>query len=441
MFSSYRRPFKGRASMWPRAAALAALASGLLLGHRPVDAQALPPLTLDAALAAAEARSMALPAQTGAALAARERAVAAGQRPDPVLRLGLDNLPIEGSTDHLLTREPTTARSIGIVQSLPAAAKLAARAQRFEQDARVAEARRQALRAALRRETALAWLAAQTEVRRLQLIKTQREESLRAQEAAAAAYRAGRGAQADLFVARAVSARLDDRRLQAELALANALSSLRRWIGDAAGQPLAPALALLPTVPAAGEAPASGLAALAAEDPELRLASAREDAAQSQAEVAREERSADWSVDLRFAQRGPRFDNMVSLGFSIPLRWDLANRQDRELAARLAELEQARADTEELRRTRGADLERWRQGYRAGLARLANLDSALLPLAASRTEAALTAYRSGSGNLQSVFDARGAELALQFERLQIELETASDQARLDTLIPPPEAAR
>ena len=77
------------------------------------------PLGLVAAQQLAVTRSMALPAQDAVAAAARERAVAAGQRPDPVLRIGLDNVPIEGDGSHRLTREPTTARSIGLTQAWP----------------------------------------------------------------------------------------------------------------------------------------------------------------------------------------------------------------------------------------------------------------------------------------------------------------------------------
>ncbi len=407
------------------------------------------PLTLHAALVAAEAYSQALPAQGAAALAARERAVAAGQRPDPVVRFGLDNVPVEGGADNLLTREPTTARSVGIVQALPDLAKRSARARRFEQDAQVAEARRQGIRSTLRRETWLAWLQAWTETRRVGLIDAQRLEADRAQSAADAAYRAGRGPQTDLFIARAMLARLADRRLQAEAAAINARASLRRWIGDAADRPLAidasgpdAQSAVSPAV--AEEAGVAGsaarlLAKLQDGDPELQLAAAREAAARSMADVAREERRADWSVDLRFQQRGPRYNNMVTLGFSIPLRWDTANRQDRELAARLAEVDQAEAETRELQRARRAEAERWLQSVRTGRARLDNLDSAQLPLATSRTSAALSAYRSGTSSLQMVFDARQAELALQLDRLQIELETASDQARLDTLTVRPNA--
>ncbi len=421
---------------------LLALAGGIA---PPALAQALDsePLTLQAAMAAAVDRSMALPAQSAAARAARERAVAAGQRPDPVLRLGLDNVPIEGGTEHILTREPTTARSIGIVQALPDLAKRQARSRRFEQDAQVAEARRRAALALLRRETALAWLNAQAESRRLGLIDEQRTEAARAEAAAEAAYRAGRGAQTDLFVARSALARLTDRRLLTEAADQRARSTLRRWVGDAADRPLSGA-ADAADIPAPAGIEGGGstadrlarLAELADGDPELQLAAAREAAARSMADVASLERHADWSIDLRFAQRGPRYDNMVTLGVSIPLQWRRADLQDRELAARLAEVEQAQAETEELRRTRNAEAERWQWSLRAGQARLQNLDRSLLPLAASRSGAALSAYRNGSGSLQAVFDARQAELALRLDRLQIELDTASEQARLDTLLVP-----
>ena len=54
------------------------------------------PLELSTAVQAALARSQALSAQDAAARSAREAAVAAGQRPDPVLRFSLNSLPIEG---------------------------------------------------------------------------------------------------------------------------------------------------------------------------------------------------------------------------------------------------------------------------------------------------------------------------------------------------------
>ncbi|MDP3085161.1 MAG: TolC family protein [Rubrivivax sp.] len=410
---------------------------GTLVFIAPVAAAQNPPaLDIDVAMDLAEAHSQALPAQQWAAMAARERAVAAGQIPDPTLRWSLDNVPIEGSAQRLLTREPMTARSVGISQAWPDEAKRRARSQRHEQDALLAWARRDARRAELRRETALAWLAVRAELQRTALLAAMQTEAALTVQAAEAAYRAGRGSQVDVFTARALPVRLDDQRLQVDTALANARSALRRWIGAAADRPLGKALPLR-----ADPVSDPDGARLLAADPELGAAIARENSARAMADLAREERRADWSTDLRFQHRGSRFDNMVSIGVSLPLRWDPANRQQRELAARLAETAQVEAETEELRRARRAEVERWQQRWRAGLDRLAAYDQLQLPLAASRIESSLSAYRAGNGPLLAVLAARQAELALRMERVQIELDSASDEARLSTLIPPPEATR
>jgi cobalt-zinc-cadmium efflux system outer membrane protein len=413
----------------PAAAAAADATSSAPQAAQPRQA----PLTFEQALQLAEQRSQALPAQALAAQAARERAVAAGQRPDPVLRFGLENTPVQGPNYQRLTREPMSRRTIGIVQALPDAAKRGARASRFEQEAMLVNARRHAQRGELRMATALAWLAVQAETQRLSVLTAQRREAELLSQAAEAAYSAGRGAQADVFMARALPIRIDDQRLLAQARLDSARSGLQRWLGADADRTLA-------TMPPLDSHPLGGdvTDALAQQDPVVLVALARENTARAAADVAREERRADWSVDLLYAQRGPRFDNQVTLGFSTPWRLDTANRQDRETSARLAEAAQIEADTEELRRVRLAEVQTWQHRWRAGRLRLAGLDDGLAPLARSRTAAALGAYRAGSGTLQAVLDARQAELGLALERVQIELDTASDWARLSTLIPPTE---
>src|SRR4051812_46996459 len=55
------------------------------------------PLTLAEAQRLALERSRQLSAQDHAVIASREMASAAGQLPDPVLKLGVDNLPLSGA--------------------------------------------------------------------------------------------------------------------------------------------------------------------------------------------------------------------------------------------------------------------------------------------------------------------------------------------------------
>lgn len=412
------------------------LAFSQSLPRPPVEAVGLAetaePLSLVSAMQLAEQRSQALVAQSLMANAAQERAVAAGQRPDPVLRLGLDNVPVQGGSSGRFTREPTTARSIALSQTLTGEAKRLARSERYTQEASLALSRLAGQRSELRRAAALAWWRVRAEDQRLALLSAQREEADLTAAAAEAAYRAGRGAQAEIFMARSALAGLQDQRLAAQYRLDSARTELRRWVGKAGEAPLAdaPALAQHPLKERVGD--------WALTDPVLQAATGREAAAIAQAAQAREERSADWTVDVRYAQLGSKFDNKLSVGFSLPLRWDAANRLDREWAARLAEADQAQAESEELRRARRAEVERWEQGWQSGLQRLKWLDAERLPLVRARLQATLGAYRAGSGPLQAVLDARQAELALQQERLQIELDTASDWARLNTLNNPKE---
>ncbi|QCB46579.1 TolC family protein [Hydrogenophaga sp. PAMC20947] len=380
----------------------------------------------------AEQRSQALEASSLMAAAAQARAVGAGQRPDPMLRLGLDNVPVEGGGSRRFTREPTTARSIALSQTLTGAAKRAARSERYTQEAHLALSRRAAQRSELRRSVALVWWRVRAEEQRLALLAAQKDEAGLTVAAAEAAYRAGRGAQVDVFMARSAVVALQDLQLATQARLDGARTELRRWVGAAADRPLAAAPAL--TLPPLGDR----AAAWEANDPLLLAAGAREATSSAQAAQAREERSADWSVDVRYAQLGSSFDNKLSVGFSVPLQWNAAKRQDREWVARLAEADQAQAEAEEIRRARRADVERWEQGWSAGLQRLTWLDRERLPLVQARGQAALGAYRAGSGPLQAVLDARQAGLALQLERVQLELDTASDWARLNTLNNPEE---
>src|SRR5262245_38205739 len=70
------------------------------------------PLTLAEALRLAETRAPAASALDAASRASLELAVAAGQLPDPVLRAGIDNLPVNGPDAFSLDRDFMTMRRI-----------------------------------------------------------------------------------------------------------------------------------------------------------------------------------------------------------------------------------------------------------------------------------------------------------------------------------------
>ena len=408
---------------WTVALALCAAAIGM-------EARAQVPLTLDQALHLAQERSRQLPAQESAAAAARQMALAAGQLPDPVLKAGINNLPINGADRFSLTRDFMTMRSVGVMQEFTRDEKRKARSARFDREAEVAEAGRAVALANLRRDAATAWLDRHFQELMRELLQAQRAEASLQIEAAETAYRGGRGSQADVFAARSAVAQIDDRIRQVELQVATAKTMLARWIGSQAG------LAL-------GEPPPLSTVRLAFEEletrlehhPQIALMARQEAMARSEADIAQANKRSDWSVELMYNQRGPAYSNMVSINVSVPLQWDQKNRQDREAMAKLAMVEQIRAQREELTREHVAETRAWLQQWQSSRERLDHYDRSLVLLAAERTRAALAAYRGGSGPLGSVLDARRVEIDARMERLRLEMDAAALWARLEYLIP------
>src|SRR5438067_7542562 len=190
-------------------AALIALAALSSLAGPVIGAD--PPLTLAEAQRIAVARSRGLAAQDAAVTASREMAVAAGQLPDPVATLGINNLPVDGPDAFSLTRDFMTMRSIGLMQELTRGEKREARAERFEREADKTLAERAASVASIERDTALAWLDRYYAEAMQRAVAEQVAQARLEIEAAEAAYRAGRGNLADALSARAALVVLDDR--------------------------------------------------------------------------------------------------------------------------------------------------------------------------------------------------------------------------------------
>ena len=415
--------------MFSRSKIALALLLALLLNISALRVHAAP-LTLDDALRLAQERSRQLPAQEAAAAASRELAVAAGQRPDPTLKVGLNNLPVDGPDRFSVSRDFMTMRSIGVMQEFPREGKRKARTARFEREAEAADAGRDLVLANLQRDTAVAWLERHFQERVRDVLVLQRDEARLQIDAADAAYRGGKGSQADVFAARSGVAQIEDRLARAERQIATATTQLARWVGRAAAEALAapPALDAVPLR-------AEQLDAQLAHHPQVEVLVRQEAMARADAELAQANKKPDVSVELMFSQRGSAYANMVSVNLSVPLQWDPKNRQDREVSAKLARVDQVRAEREEATRAHVAEALAMLQEWRSDRERLTRFDASLLPLAAERTRAATAAYRGGSGPLTAVLEARRGEINTRVERLLLEMDAARLWAQLNHLVP------
>lgn len=411
-----------------RRVVLATLVGALAFSGTVSGAEA--PLTLAEAQRRAIERSRQLSAQDAAALASREMAVAAGQLPDPMLSLGIDNLPTDGPDQFSITRDFMTMRRIGLMQEFTRSAKRQLRAQRFEREAEKSLAEKTAAVAAIQRDTAMAWLDRYyAEVMAAVIAQQAREIQLEI-VAVEGAYRGGRGNQADVFAAHSALVGLEDQASEIDRRIRTAKSDLTRWVGDGADAPLADKPAI--------DSIRLDIGALDTElshHPQIVVLSKQMEVASTEARIAQADKKADWSVEVMYSQRGPSYSNMVSVGVSIPLQWDQKNRQNRELASKLAMAEQARAEREETLRAHIGEVRAMVVEWENGRERLARFERELIPLAKERTKAALSAYQGGKANLTDLLLARRDEVDLRMQAVQLEMDIARLWAQLNFLFP------
>lgn len=410
-----------RRQRWLAIAASLALLAPLALAQQT--------LTLLEAQRIALARSNQLTAQDAAAAAVREMAAAAGRLPDPVLKLGVENLPVSGPDRLSLSRDFMTMRRIGLMQEFPRAEKRQLQVERLQRDAQRVQAERELAVAGIQRETALAWMERYYAQAMLDLLRQQAQETDLQVQGAEVAYRTGKGSQADIFGARAALASLQDRVRQTEGQVRSAIVMLGRWVGPAAaGQPMAG------TIPWQDTAPAHLLIADHLRRlPQLAVLAAQVEAAETEVKQARANTRADWTVEASYSLRGSAYSNMVSVEVTIPLQLDRANRQDREIASKVASLAEARARFEDALAAHEAEVRVLLNDWTAGKERVARLAAELLPAARQRAEAAATSYRTGKGDLMSLLAARREEIDARMQLLSLEMDTARRWAQLNYL--------
>ena len=383
------------------------------------------PLTLAEALRLAGANAPSVSASDAAARGARELAVSAGQLPDPVLRAGIDNLPVDGPDAWSLDRDFMTMRRIGVMQEYVSTAKRAARMERGEREARRFDAEAQMSMAEVRSEVASAWydrlFALKAEDIQLRL----QDEIAMQRRATGAQISSGKASAADVLTIDALLIQAQDRVIAARRQQQVAAARLARWIGGDADRPPAgePGLPTENDVLALREHDLHNI-------PHLRVLATQLDVAAAEVEVAEQNRTPNWSWEVSYAQRGPAYSNMISVGVSVPLPIGRADRQDREVAARLAQRDQVRDQIEDARRRHASEFTALRLEWQGLSERQRQLETALLPITRQRVEAVLASYGSGQQNLAAVLEARRAEVDARIQVLDLERESARIWARL-----------
>jgi outer membrane protein TolC len=388
-------------------------------------------------LSLAEAEELALAAEPGQlALEAQaasldERAVVAGELPEPMLRVGLNNFPIESggfSTDGM------TQIMVGYRQAFPAGKMRSLSYEKFgllsDKMSESANIRARNVRTATRK----AWLELYFLERADQLIQESRPFFVDLAEITRSHYAVGRKNQQDVLRAELELSRLDDRLIDIERRRSRTQSVLAEWIGEDARRPVAANLPGWSNVPSLADLQ-QGLM----RHPALRAAKAQVDASSADVKLADERSKPGWALDIGYGYREgslptgePRSD-FVTVGVTVGLPFFRKKSVDSSLTAALQERSAARSSLLRLERELGSQLEAERAEWRELTRRLDLYDNRILSQAKDQAEAALLAYQSDTGDFADVMRAYIGYLNTRIDHTRLSVDRAQSYAVLANL--------
>jgi len=375
------------------------------------------PLTFDQALDLAVQRSEAARSGRAGVASAAEAARAAGQLADPVLRAGVDNLPISGS-DRFSMRDTMTMKRIGIGQEWLSTQKRAAR--QAAADAMVGRETAAVLVTAadVRLQTGLAYLDAYFAGEALKLTAQTEHHAHEELEAARARLSSASASSQEVLAVASARGVAEDESAEVQQQQAAAQATLARWVGQGIDDLAAP-VALV--APAEQSFVASHPAVLAAQrDVEL---------ARKEAEMARTNRMPNWSWEVSYGQRAG-YPDMVSFGVSIPLTVAPAQRQDRDVASKMALVDKAEAALAEATRMATGEYRALSSDAKRLAERVERYRASVVMPSQQRTTAALAGYRSNQVPLVTLFEARHAEVEAHRKLLALQRDLAKANVQL-----------
>ena len=379
----------------------------------------------------------------------RQRAIeamgtAAGSLPDPMLSLGLANLPTDTFD---FDQEPMTQFKVGVSQTFPRGDSRELQRQRLSVLGSSHPLQREDRRARVAVTVAHLWLEAWRAKETRRLIEQDRGLFEYLVDVAQSSYSSalGRTRQQDLVRAQLELTRLEDRLTQLQQHLDTSLFSLGEWLlpvmaaaGTDGEYPLPgdiDVVGQLPDIPLlqpqlyehARSPTPQEVAALLAAHPAIVNLDRQIDASEIGVDLAEQKYRPQWSVNASYGYRdddpvaGDRAD-FFSVGVAFDLPLFTGNRQDQEVRA-------AVAGAEAMRTEKALAIRKMLAAFQAQRARLLRLNerqvlyrSRLLREMQEQAEASLSAYTNDDGDFSEVVRSRIAELNARIEALDIDVD-------------------
>ncbi|BET42907.1 TolC family protein [Atlantibacter hermannii] len=391
---------------------------GVLLVLTSAAAQAAA-LSLEQTLDLAQRYSAELSASRNQVRAYGAMADSARQLPDPELKFGIENLPVQGSNARRFTREGMTMQRVGVMQTFVSADKRERKADMLLAQSASASAQEQVIRAQLQRDTAQAWLDLALSEKAAQAARQLLNETGRqipVQRSGVASDSAA--ASSTLALQSALSAMRDNLTL-AERDVSLAQTRLYQLTGETFDG-VAGALPRYQRLPAEPQTLEQSVSA----HPEVVLAAREADVAKARSAQSAVASKPDVGVEVYYARRAEAYGDLAGVMFTVGMPIFQSHRQDKDYAADVSRAMEANDRLSQATRDRVALVRSLVAEYQAEQTLWRRKQQEIVPLSQQRLQVVTAEYRSGQATLDAVLDARRSLLDAQLSAINAEKEMA-----------------
>lgn len=385
-------------------------------------------LSLQQAETIALSRDPLIASQQATARALMDESVSEGTLPDPQLRLGLFNLPVESLST---TQEPTTQFALGVQQMFPRGDSLELKQQNTEWLSKSATAMVEDTQLKTLRDLRETFLNLYYEIGSVAILRETSDHFTNLVKITEAQYASGRANQQDVIRADLELSRLEDRTTSVQSKIDEYRAQLSLWIGDEAF------LAIDNGIPQLSELPESyDVNALLTQHPSITMESAKIAAAAKMTAMAKQDYKPGYNAFIEYRRRngtnpnGSEREDMMAAMVTMDIPLFTENRQDKKvsastektLAAKLLRDDKLR----QLKRQLYKDMAIYKRlGEREKIYR-----EELLSSARNNASASINAYQSGVSEFTTLMRARITELDVRLADLRIRVDRKRAQARL-----------
>ena len=357
-----------------------------------------------------------------------EQAIADNALPDPKLRLGMFNLPVDTFST---TQEPTTQLRLGVQQAFPKGDSLEYKQQQSQwlSKASIAQADDENLK--IIRDLRETYFNLYYEIEAEKVINSSRTLFKSLVKITEAHYAAGRVKQQDVLRADLELSRLDDRQVKVLGMQDEYRAMLAQWIGETAYETVDNEFPVLPDLPKVID-----VNAMLTEHPAIKMETSKVSASRSQVSIAKQGYSPGVNAFVEYRKRfgdnpnGSDRADMLAAMVTLDIPLFAGKRQDKQVAAMIEKRTAAKYQRDNKLRTLKLMLEKNQAAYQRLDQRQKLYSEKLTASAKNNAKASLRAYQSGVTEFTTLMRSRMTELDVKLAELRVRVDRARAQARL-----------